>query len=247
MDYPYQSPAPFTPVEENGTTIDEQRQYLIDSMGIGDVWRVFRIMAEFAESFENLTPYSNAVTVFGSARTPEGHPYYQKARELGNRIALEGMPVITGGGPGIMEAVNRGSYEKGGQSIGMNIELPLEQKPNPYLTESLNFRYFFIRKVMLIKYSIAFVIFPGGFGTMDELFESLTLIQTKRIRAFPVILFGSDYWKGLVDWLKSEVMEGGNISQRNLDLFHITDSLEETISLIKLSEQFVVHNAKNTD
>lgn len=243
------NPAPesFTPIDLNGASFDEQRQYLIDCMGIGDVWRVFRIMAEFAESFETLAQYSNAVTVFGSARTPANHPRYKKARELGKRIAREGMPVFTGGGPGIMEAANRGAFEESGQSIGLNIELPLEQKPNPYLTECLNFRYFFVRKVMLIKYSIAFVIFPGGFGTLDELFESLTLIQTKRIRSFPVILFGSEYWQGMIDWLKSEVLESGNISSRNLDLFHVTDSLDEAIDIIKSSEQFVFHNAANAD
>lgn len=240
-------PAPFTPIDINGSTFDEQRQYLIDCMGLGDVWRVFRIMAEFAESFESLAKYSNAVTVFGSARTASRNPRYAKARELGKRIALEGMPVFTGGGPGIMEAANRGAFEAGGESIGLNIELPLEQKPNPYLTECLNFRYFFVRKVMLIKYSIAFVIFPGGFGTLDELFESLTLIQTKRIRSFPVILFGKEYWKGMIDWLQSEVLESGNISEKNLDLFHLTDSLEEAIDIIKSSEQFIIHNAANTD
>lgn len=229
----------FTPIEINGTNLDEQRQYLIDCMGIGDVWRVFRIMAEFAESFEALAKYSNAVTVFGSARTPEEHPCYERARELGRRIAREGLPLITGGGPGIMEAANRGAFESGGRSVGMNIELPLEQKPNEYLTECLNFRYFFIRKVMLIKYSIAFVIFPGGYGTMDELFESLTLIQTRRIRKFPVVLFDSEYWRGLVEWMNNKVLDDENISPKDLNLFHVTDSLDETIEIIKGSDQFV--------
>ncbi|MGC9327625.1 MAG: TIGR00730 family Rossman fold protein, partial [Candidatus Hinthialibacter sp.] len=146
--------------------------------------------------------------------------------------------------PGIMEAANRGAYEAGGESVGMNIELPLEQKPNQYLTECLNFRYFFIRKVMLIKYSIAFVIFPGGFGTLDELFESITLMQTRRIRPFPIILFDSEYWRGLVDWIKSKVLEDKNISPKDMKLYHITDSLEETIQLIKKSEQFVNHHKK---
>ena len=243
----YLESVPFTPIETNGNSFDEQRQYLIDCMGIGDVWRVFRIMAEFADAFEALSKFSNAVTVFGSARTLENHPRYQKAYELGKRIAQEGLPVVTGGGPGIMEAANRGAFEQGGHSIGLNIELPLEQKPNRFLTECHDFRYFFIRKVMLVKYSIAFVIFPGGFGTLDELFESLTLIQTKRIRPFPVILFDSEYWKDMVTWLKKEVMESGNISLRNLDLFHITDSLDDAIEIIKKSEQYIAHNASNTD
>ncbi len=218
---------------------NEQLQYVVDALGIDDIWRVFRILAEFTESFEALNPLKNAVSIFGSARTPEGHPQYEMARELGRRIALEGLPVITGGGPGIMEAANRGAYEAQGISVGMNIQLPMEQKPNPYITMGLNFRYFFIRKVMLVKYSIAFVIFPGGFGTMDELFESLTLIQTHRIRAFPVVLFGTEYWSGLVEWLQSKVLAEHNISPPDLNLFTLTDSIDETLEIIKKSEQYV--------
>ena len=216
-----------------------KNQYVVDAMGIDDIWRVFRIMAEFTESFEALGPLKNAVSIFGSARTPEGHPQYERARELGHRIAREGLPVITGGGPGIMEAANRGAYEAQGISVGMNIQLPMEQEPNPYITLGLSFRYFFIRKVMLVKYSIAFVIFPGGFGTLDELFESLTLIQTHRIRAFPVVLFGTEYWGGLMDWLKSMVQAGHNISPKDLKLFTLTDSIDETLEIIKKSEQYV--------
>jgi len=205
------------------STLDDHRQYLIDYMGMDDVWRVFRIMAEFAESFETLGKLDNAVSIFGSARTPETHPMYAKARELGNRIAQEGFPVFTGGGPGIMEAANRGAFEAKGESIGLNIELPLEQEPNPYITAGQNFRYFFVRKVMLIKYSIAFVIFPGGFGTLDELFEAVTLIQTHRIKPFPVVMMNSEYWCGLIDWMKSRMLEDGNISPEDLDLIHVTD------------------------
>ncbi|MBN2328237.1 MAG: TIGR00730 family Rossman fold protein [Candidatus Omnitrophica bacterium] len=239
-----QDSTPFTPIEIEAASLDEQRQFILDYMGMDDVWRVFRIMAEFADSFENLAKYCNAVTVFGSARTPQNHPRYEKARELGRLIAGEGLPVITGGGPGIMEAANRGAYEAGGESVGMNIELPLEQKPNKYLTECLSFRYFFIRKVMLIKYSIAFVIFPGGFGTLDELFESMTLIQTRRIRPFPVILFDSEYWQGLGDWIEAKVLKDKNISSKDMKLFHVTDSLDEAIKLIKKSEQYVNHQKK---
>ncbi|MEW6235165.1 MAG: TIGR00730 family Rossman fold protein [Candidatus Omnitrophota bacterium] len=212
------------------------RQYLIDFMGIDDIWRVFRIMAEFAESFETLGPLPDAVTVFGSARTPEDHPLYAKARELGRRISREGFATVTGGGPGIMEAANRGAYEADGCSVGLNIELPLEQEPNPYITTGLSFRYFFVRKVMLVKYSIAFVIFPGGFGTLDELFESLTLIQTHRVRRFPVILFDTAYWDGLLAWLKNRLLEDGNISPEDLELIQTTDSLDETMEMIKKSE-----------
>jgi uncharacterized protein (TIGR00730 family) len=219
-------------------TLDDQRQYLIDYMGVNDVWRVFRIMAEFADSFEQLAAYKNAVSIFGSARTPEGHPMYIKARELGGRIAEEGLPVFTGGGPGIMEAANRGAHEKEGVSIGLNIHLPLEQGPNPFISKGLDFRYFFTRKVMLIKYSIAFVIFPGGFGTLDELFESLTLIQTHRIKPFPVIMFHSEYWSGLLDWIKTRLLEDENITHEDLELMHITDSIDQTVEWIKNSEQY---------
>jgi len=220
----------------------DHRQYLIDTMGINDIWRVFRIMAEFAESFEVLGKLPYSVTVFGSARTKEEDLYYQQARELGRRIAAENCATITGGGPGIMEAANRGAYEAGGISIGMNIKLPMEQEPNPYTTTTVDYHYFFVRKVMLVKYSVAFVIFPGGFGTMDELFESLTLMQTHRIKTFPVILFGSRYWQGLVEWIKNTMLENGNISPEDLNLFHLTDSIDETVELIKASDLIESHS-----
>ncbi len=211
------------------------RQYLIDEMGIDDIWRVFRIMSEFAEAFEVLGKLPQAVSVFGSARTPEQHPHYEKARALAKRLSEEGFAMITGGGGGMMEAANRGAHENGGVSVGLNIQLPMEQKPNPYQTISLDFRYFFVRKVMLIKYSIAFVIFPGGFGTLDELFEALTLIQTRRILSFPVILFDSTYWGGLLDWIKDRILTEGNISPTDLDLIQVTDSIEEAVKLVKCS------------
>ncbi|MDX9754212.1 MAG: TIGR00730 family Rossman fold protein [bacterium] len=225
--------------QDRSSAIDDRRQYLIDYMGVEDIWRVFRIMAEFAESFETLGKMENAVSIFGSARTPEDHPCYMKARELGYRIAKEGWPVFTGGGPGIMEAANRGAFDAGGESVGLNIQLPMEQKPNEYITKGLDFRYFFVRKVMLVKYSIAFVIFPGGFGTMDELFESLTLIQTHRIKRFPIILFDSDYYSGLMDWIQTRMVDDGYICKNDLKLIHVTDSIDETIDLIGKSELYV--------
>jgi len=214
----------------------DTRQYLINAMGIDDIWRVFRIMAEFSESFEILGDLPQSVTVFGSARTPESHAMYQTARYLGAQIAREGFATVTGGGPGIMEAANRGAYEVGGISVGLNIVLPREQRPNPYTTTSLNFRYFFVRKVLLIKYSIAAVIFPGGFGTLDELFETITLIQTERILPFPVILFDSTYWGGLFEWLRKQVLTQGNISAADLGLYHLTDSIEEALEIIRSVE-----------
>ncbi len=236
----------WTPIKppDNMKDLDE-RQYLIDFMGIEDVWRVFRIMSEFAESFETLAKVPQAVSIFGSARTPESHPLYAKARELGRRIAEEELATVTGGGPGIMEAANRGAYEAKGESVGLNIELPLEQIPNKFITTGLSFRYFFIRKVMLVKYSIAFVIFPGGFGTLDELFESLTLIQTRRILPFPVIMFDTNYWKGLVDWIRNRISEDKNISPDDLDLITVTDSIDETIETIKKSNLIRVQPQNN--
>lgn len=215
----------------------EELQYLIDSMGINDIWRVFRIMSEFSESFEALSRLPDAVTIFGSARTPESDPNYAKARELGARIARKGFAVVTGGGPGIMEAANRGAHEAGGVSVGLNIDLPFEQKPNPYITYGLDYHYFFVRKVMLVKYAVAFVIFPGGYGTLDELFESLTLIQTRRIKPFPIVLFGVEYWGGLIDWIKKRALAEGNISPEDLALFHCTDSLDIVMDVIASSSQ----------
>ena len=174
----------------------EEKQFLIDSFSIEESWRIFRIMAEFVESIEALSKIRNAVTIFGSARLKPEDKYYQMAESLGKVLAQNGFSVITGGGPGIMEAANKGAAEAGGKSVGMNIRLPFEQKPNPYANLQIEYKYFFIRKVMFIKYAMAYVIMPGGYGTMDEFFEALTLIQTKRVRSFPVILMGTEYWKG---------------------------------------------------
>jgi uncharacterized protein (TIGR00730 family) len=192
-----------------------------------DPWRVLRIIGEFVEGFDTLAGLGPAVTIFGSARIKPEDPMYQAAVETARLLGEAGLAIITGGGPGIMEAGNRGAREAGAKSIGLGIELPFEQGINDYVDVDLMFRYFFARKTMFVKYAQAFVIFPGGFGTMDELFESLTLIQTGKVRNFPVILFSSAYWKGLADWLRETMLAGGKISPHDLDLFYITDSPQE--------------------
>lgn len=197
-----------------------------------DTWRVFRIMGEFVEGFDELAHITRGVSLFGSARTAPDNPQYKAAQETAALLVKAGFEIITGGGPGIMEAANRGAIEAGGVSVGCNIELPFEQRPNPYQTHSITFKYFFVRKTMFIKYSSAFVIFPGGFGTLDELFEALTLIQTQKIRNFPVILFGTDFWRGMLEWIKGPLAEEGKISASDLDLLHLTDSPQETVDII---------------
>ena len=197
-----------------------------------DTWRVFRIMGEFVEGFDELASVTNGVSIFGSARIAPDHPQYKTAQETAALLARAGFAVITGGGPGIMEAANRGAFEAGGLSIGCNIELPFEQKPNPYLTRYMKFKYFFVRKTMFVKYSTAFIIFPGGYGTLDELFESLTLIQTRKIRDFPVVLFESAYWDGMVRWLKDVMLKEGKITEHELRLLHITDSPAEAVEIV---------------
>jgi uncharacterized protein (TIGR00730 family) len=209
------------------------KQYLINDITVKDTWRMFHIMAEFVEGFEALAEYHPSVTIFGSSQVKDGDEVYQKAERIGQLLAENGFGVITGGGPGVMEAANRGAALAGGKSIGLNIELPLEQTPNPYTNINLSFHYFFVRKVMFIKYAVAYIILPGGFGTMDELFESITLIQTHKIRPFPVILVGSEYWKGLFDWIKGVVLKGGKISPEDLDILQLVDEPEEIIKTIK--------------
>ncbi|HMK49073.1 MAG TPA: TIGR00730 family Rossman fold protein [Thermodesulfovibrionales bacterium] len=191
-------------------------------------WRVFRIQSELVEGFETLNELGPAVAIFGSSRMKPGSHYYEKAVELGRRLSATGFAVITGGGPGIMEGANKGAKGGKGKSVGLNIEMPSEQVPNQYQDISLSFRYFFIRKLMFVKYSSAFIIFPGGFGTMDEMFEALTLSQTKKIGLFPIILFGSDYWKGLIDWFKSNLIPNGTISAEDIDLISFADDVDET-------------------
>jgi uncharacterized protein (TIGR00730 family) len=197
-----------------------------------DPWRSLRILAEFVEGFDALASIGKAVTIFGSARVDEGDPYYAKARQLAGLLAKEGFAIITGGGPGVMEAANRGCQEAGGLSIGCNIDLPHEQAVNPYVDLGVEFRYFFARKTMFVKYADGFAIFPGGFGTLDELFESLTLIQTGKIRHFPVVLIGTEYWSGLLGWLKAEVVASGAIELADLDLFQCTDDVAEACRML---------------
>lgn len=188
-----------------------------------DPWRVMRIQAEFIDGFGALAKIPKAITVFGSARIKEGHPYYETGVKLGEAIHKAGYATITGGGPGLMEASNRGAQESGGMSIGLGIELPMEQGLNRWVDMGLNFRYFFVRKTMFLKYSQAFICLPGGFGTLDELFESLVMVQTGKIQRFPIILIGTEFWGGLVDWIRSRLVDEGMISPEDVDLFHVTD------------------------
>ncbi|MFA5156845.1 MAG: TIGR00730 family Rossman fold protein [Candidatus Omnitrophota bacterium] len=198
-----------------------------------DTWRMFRIMSEFVEGFEVLSEVGSAVSIFGSSRSKAANKYYKLAEEIAYLLAKEGFAIITGGGPGIMEAGNRGARRAKGLSIGLNIQIPMEQKANKYIDTLLDFHYFFVRKVMFVKYAKAFVIMPGGYGTLDEFYEAINLIQTKRIPRFPVVLFGSDYWKGMIKWLKENVLAAGNISREDLDLFKIADSPSEVVGIIK--------------
>jgi uncharacterized protein (TIGR00730 family) len=198
----------------------------------GDPWRVLRITGEFVHAFDALAEVGAAVAIFGSARTHASDPMYQAAQHVAFLLAKTGFAVITGGGPGIMEAANRGAKEAGGLSIGCNIELPREQSVNAFVDVSVNFRYFFCRKTMFMKYSEGFVLFPGGFGTLDELFEALTLIQTRKIQRFPVILYGSAYWQGLLDWIRGQVLSSGKVDPDDLNLVHVTDSAEETVAML---------------
>ncbi len=198
-----------------------------------EAWRALRIMSEFVDAVDTLSRVPAAISVFGSARTPSTDPYYVKAIECGRKLSDLGFAVITGGGPGIMEAANRGAFEAGGVSVGLNIALPMEQKPNPFQNVELDFRYFFIRKVMFVKYARGFIIFPGGFGTMDEFFEALTLMQTLKIVPFPVVLIGRDFWKGLLDWFRHTLDEKYHtISPGDFQLFHVTDDVDEAVRIV---------------
>ena len=210
-----------------------ERQYVIDEMTLRDTWRMFHIMAEFVEGFELLPEVHPAVTIFGSARSPASSEVYKQTVRLARMLVEAGFNIISGGGPGIMEAANKGAAAAGGKSVGLHIHLPKEQQANKYANVRLEFDYFFIRKVMFVKYAVAYVIMPGGFGTLDELFEALTLIQTKRIRSFPVILMGSDFWGGLLDWLKKTLVKEKTISESDLDLFRVVDTPDEAVAIIK--------------
>lgn len=197
-----------------------------------ETWRLFRILAEFTEGYDKLSDIGFAVSIFGSARIKSDCPYYQKSEALSRRLAEEGFAIITGGGPGIMEAGNKGAYEAGGSSIGLNIKLQQEQHPNPYQNRSLQFRYFFARKAMFVKYSVGYVCMPGGYGTLDEFFEALTLMQTLKIYPLPLILFGTEFWQGLLDWIRAAPLKHGLIAPEDLDIITVTDDIEVVVSAI---------------
>jgi uncharacterized protein (TIGR00730 family) len=220
------------------TTTDQR---LLDTRGPSDwvhtdPWRVLRIQSEFVEGFGLLAEVPRAVSVFGSARTKPDSAEYAVGEQLGAALARAGWAVITGGGPGVMEAVNKGATHAGGVSIGLGIELPFEQKLNDWVDLGVNFRYFFVRKTMFVKYAQAFVVLPGGFGTMDELFEALTLVQTRKVTSFPVILYGAEYWRGLIDWLRNSMLPDGKINEVDLDLIHISDDIDEIVEIIQQSQ-----------
>ncbi len=204
-----------------------------------DPWRIFRIMAEFVDSFQTMSHVGPAVTIFGSARTRPSDKYYKAAQEIAKGLARHNLAVVTGGGPGIMEAANKGASHGGGKSVGLNIELPHEQNGNKFANVPIHFHYFFARKVCFVKYSIGFIYMPGGFGTLDELFEVLTLIQTQRIPQFPIILFGREHWKGLIAWMKTRLEKDGHVSPGDLDLVKITDDVDEVIEIIRDYERRV--------
>ena len=210
-----------------------ERQYIVDELTLNDSWRIFQIMAEFVEGFDVMPEVYPAVTIFGSSRSKPNSQWYKTTVKTARLLVENGFNVISGGGPGLMEAANRGAVEAGGKSVGLHIELPSEQLANSYANLRLNFHYFFVRKVMFVKYAVAYIIMPGGFGTLDELFEALTLIQTKRIRSFPVILMDPSFWEGLLDWLKKRLVKQGTISKSDLDIFRVVDSPEEAVAIIK--------------
>lgn len=210
----------------------KSKQYLIDDLSMHESWRLFKIMAEIVDGFETLNDIGSAVSVFGSARVKPEEPLYKLTEELSAELAKAGFTVITGGGPGLMEAGNKGCKEAGGKSVGLHIHLPLEQEANKYLDIRSDYRYFFIRKLMFIKYATAYVALPGGYGTLDELSEALVLIQTKRIRPFPIVLFGTDYWSGLVEWFKNSLVSNKFCKEEDLNLFLVTDDVKEAVAHI---------------
>lgn len=210
-----------------------ERQFLIDNVQSHESWRIFKIMGEFVEGIDMLHDLGPAVSIFGSARVTPGEPSYKAAEEIAGLFAKNNFAVITGGGGGVMEAANKGAAEAGGVSVGLNIVLPFEQKPNQYANIKLDFNYFFIRKVMFVKYATAYIILPGGFGTLDELFEAITLIQTRRIKPLPVIMVGSEYWSGLVEWIKSRLLEGNKISPEDMDIIQVMDDPEEIVAAVR--------------
>lgn len=211
----------------------------MEDLKTSEAWRIFRIQAELIDGIETLSELGPAVSIFGSARLPSDSKYYQDAITVAASLSRAEFSVISGGGPSIMEAANKGAFQQGGHSVGLNIELPHEQTPNSTQDISLTFRYFFVRKLMFVKSSMGYVVFPGGFGTLDEFFEALTLIQTKKIRQFPVILYGSEFWQGLIEWLKARVLDIGCIAEEDLDLFYIVDEPEEVLPIIERHHQHI--------
>jgi uncharacterized protein (TIGR00730 family) len=210
-----------------------ERQFVIDDFKLGESWRLFKILGEFVDGVESLHDLGPAVSIFGSARVKPDDPLYRKAEEIAALFVKHKFAVITGGGGGVMEAANKGAVEAGGSSVGLNIRLPYEQKPNRFATVQVEFNYFFIRKVMFIKYAAAYIVLPGGFGTLDELTEVVTLIQTQRIKPFPIILVGSDYWAGLLDWMKTRLLKDHMISDKDLDILQVIDDPEEVVRMVR--------------
>jgi uncharacterized protein (TIGR00730 family) len=210
-----------------------ERQYVVDDLTKDDTWRMFHILAEFVEGFEVLPEVHPAVSIFGTARCHRNSLIYKTTERIARLLAENGFHVISGGGPGVMEAANKGAAEAGGKSVGLHIHLPNEQKPNKYANIQLDYKYFFIRKVMFVKYAVAYIIMPGGFGTLDELFEALTLIQTKRIKSFPVVLVDSKYWQGLIEWIRGTLIKEKSVSESDLDILRIVDTPEEAVAIIK--------------
>ena len=210
-----------------------ENQYIVDELTVKDTWRMFLILSEFVEGFETMPQVYPAVTIFGSARSHPNSTAYKTTEAIAALLVKSGFNVVSGGGPGIMEAANKGATSAGGKSVGLHIHLPNEQKPNKYANVRLDFKYFFIRKVMFVKYAVAYIIMPGGFGTLDELFEAVTLIQTKRIKSFPVILIDSDYWGGLVEWIRKTLIKKKAVDESELEIFHVVDDPKEAVSIIK--------------
>ncbi len=210
-----------------------EKQFIVDDLTLGEPWRLFKIMGEFVEGVDTLHDLGPAVSIFGSARIKSNDAVYKKAEKLAELFVKNGFSVITGGGGGVMEAANKGAADAGGTSVGLNIILPFEQEPNPFSNVKLDFKYFFIRKVMFIKYASAYIILPGGFGTLDELFEAVTLVQTRRIRSFPLILVGSEYWAGLIDWIKDKLLGEKRISPEDLEILQIMDDPEEIVKAVQ--------------
>jgi len=210
-----------------------EKQYMLDTLTLKESWRLFHIMAEFVEGFENLSEIHPAITFFGSARCGKGEELYENTYRLAKLLAKSGFNIITGGGPGVMEAANKGAKEAGVKSVGINIELPFEQKQNSYATTKLSVHYFFVRKVMFLKYAMAYIVMPGGFGTLDEFSEALTLIQTKKMKPFPIVLVGSSYWSGLIEWMKTNMLDTGRILKEDMEIYKIMDDPQQIVDYVK--------------